>query len=62
MLLLYQVQSNLKRPLKELKHCALLQAKIFTLGEWYSCRGLELVANTVECQLWGLRWVISCHG
>ena len=25
-----------------------LKAKIFTLGEWYSCRGLALVANSGE--------------
>ena len=23
-----------------------LKAKIFTLGEWYSCRGLAFVANS----------------
>ena len=25
---------------------AVLKAKVFALGEWYSCRGLALVANS----------------
>ena len=27
-------------------HDALLKAKIFTLGEWYSCRGLAVVTSS----------------
>ena len=32
-----------------------LKAKIFTLREWYSCRGLALVANSGISTL-GLNW------
>ena len=31
-----------------------LKGQDFALGEWYSCRGLALIANS-EYQLWGLR-------
>ena len=36
-----------------LLHSESFKAKIFTLGEWYRCRGLILVANS-GYQLWGL--------
>ena len=29
-----------------------LKAKIFSLGEWYSCRGTALLANSEVSTLW----------
>ena len=46
--LLFTVKSVLKRLLKGQKKCGLIliKANIFALEEWYSCRGLAVVANS----------------